>query len=126
VVSVTPDLGRTGAGLPLVEILYFDECPNVHRTVALVERVSRELGLEPDLRLINVLDDAAAKRLRFLGSPTVRVAGRDVDPDSEGRSDYGLSCRVYQTRAGIVGQPEERRVRDALRRAATAPAASRA
>jgi hypothetical protein len=43
------------------------------------------------------------------------VGGRDVDPDSEARTDYGLPCRVFRT-VGIVGRPDERWVRDAFAR----------
>lgn len=106
--------GVSGAGAPLVEIFYFDGCPNHHLAVAMVERVSRELGIEPVVRLVNVPDDETARQVRFLGSPTIRVDGRDVDPDTAERDDYGLSCRVFRTDSGIVGQPEERWVRDAL------------
>ena len=111
----------TGDG-PLVEILYFDGCPNHHPAIALVERVSRELGIEPELRLVNVPDQEAARRLRFLGSPTIRVGGVDVDPRTEERDDYALSCRVFRTEAGIVGQPDERWVREALLREANVSA----
>jgi hypothetical protein len=107
---------------PLVEILYFDGCPNHEAARALVERVSSEVGLEPELRLLSVADEEAARRLRFLGSPTIRVAGRDVDPQAAERDEYVLSCRVYRTETGFAGQPEERWVRDALQREATNPA----
>lgn len=107
---------------PLVEILYFDGCPNHEAARTLVERVSRELGLEPELRLVHVPDDEAAQRLRFLGSPTIRVAGRDVDPQADERDEYMLSCRVYRTEDGFAGQPDERWVRDALEREATTAA----
>ena len=109
--------GTAGTG-PLVEILYFDGCPNHHPSVALVERISDELGLEPEIRLEAVTDNEAAKQLRFLGSPTIRVGGRDVDPHTKDRDDYALSCRVFRTDAGIVGQPDEHWVRDALVREA--------
>ena len=102
---------------PLVEILYFDGCPNHEGARELVARVAGELGIEPRLRLVNVSDEEAARRLRFLGSPTVRVAGADVDPQSEERDEYVLSCRVYRTERGFAGQPDERWVRDALERA---------
>jgi hypothetical protein len=39
---------------PLVELLYFDGCPNHQPAVALVERLCLELGVEPELRLVNV------------------------------------------------------------------------
>jgi hypothetical protein len=101
-------------GGPLVEILYFEGCPNHHPAIALVEQVSRELGIDPEMRLVEVLDQAEAARLRFLGSPTIRVGGIDVDPHTEERSDYALSCRLFQTESGISGQPDARWVRDAL------------
>jgi len=104
---------ETGDG-PLVEILYFDGCPNHEQALALVERISRELGIEPRIELVHVSDQEAAQRLRFLGSPTIRVAGVDVDPRTEARRDYALSCRVFQTKSGVVGQPDERWVREAL------------
>ena len=105
-------------GRPLVEVLYFDGCPNHDAAIALVERLGDELGIEPQVRLVNVPDPAAAQRLRFLGSPTIRVGGRDVDPHSEERSDYALSCRVFRTEAGIAAQPDQRWVREALLREA--------
>ena len=112
-----PSAARETAGHgPLVEILYFDGCPNHHPAVALVGRVSRELGIEPQIRLVNVADNEAAQKHHFLGSPTIRVGGKDVDPQTEERTDYALACRLFRTEAGIVGQPDERWVRDALLR----------
>ena len=108
---------------PLVEIFYFDGCPNHQPAIALVERVSRELGIEPELRLVKVPDNETARRVRFLGSPTIRVGGVDVDPSTEERSDYALSCRLFHTEAGFVGQPDERWVREALLSNEHAPAA---
>jgi hypothetical protein len=105
---------------PLVEILYFDDCPNHEPAVALVERVDRELGTGAELRLVNVPDQETATRLRFLGSPTIRVDGVDVDPRTEERDDYALSCRIFSTDRGPAGQPEERWLRDALATAARA------
>lgn len=99
---------------PLVEILYFDACPNHEAAHALVTKLARELALEPEFRLVRVEDQEAAERLRFLGSPTIRVDGVDVDPNTPERDGYALSCRIFNTDAGTSGQPEERWVRDAL------------
>jgi hypothetical protein len=112
------DAAAAAADGPLVEVLYFDGCPNHHPAIALVERVSRELGIEADVQLVNVPDQQAAQRLRFLGSPTIRVGGVDVDPETEERDDYALSCRVFRTKAGFSGQPDESWVREALLREA--------
>jgi hypothetical protein len=104
---------------PLVEILYFEGCPNHQSARLLVERVGRELGVEPVLRLVEVPDQETARRLRFLGSPTIRVTGEDVDPQAAERNDHVLSCRVYRTESGVAGQPDERWVRGALEREAS-------
>lgn len=105
---------------PQVEILGFEGCPNVAPTRALVERVARELALEPVVEVVDVVDAEAATKLRFLGSPSVRVNGVDVEPGASERSDHVFSCRVYRTPDGLVGQPSEGWLRDALVRAAGA------
>ena len=90
---------------PRVEILYFDGCPNHEQARELVEQVAAELGLQPEIELVEVADPDTATRLRFLGSPSVRVDGRDIEPGADERSDFVLSCRVYRSEQGLVGQP---------------------
>ena len=99
---------------PLTEILYFEGCPNHKPALDLVEHVSAELGIDPEIQLVEVADAATAQRLRFLGSPTIRVNGRDIDPHTHERNDYALSCRVFQTDDGPSGQPDPRWLRVAL------------
>ena len=70
---------------PRVEILYFDGCPNHEPARDLVEQVAAELGLQAQIELVEVPDADTATRLRFLGSPSVRVDGRDVEPGADER-----------------------------------------
>jgi hypothetical protein len=99
---------------PRVEILYFDGCPNHKPAHELVEQVAAELGLQTEIELVEVPDAETATRVRFLGSPTVRVDGRDVEPGADERSDFVLACRVYRSERGVVGQPEVDWIRSAL------------
>jgi hypothetical protein len=103
---------------PLVELLYFEGCPNHEATRVVVEQVAAELQVEPELTIVRVSDPEAAAEHRFLGSPTVRVDGRDVEPGAEERGEFVLSCRVYRTAQGLSAQPDADWIRDALRRAA--------
>jgi hypothetical protein len=103
---------------PHVEILAFQGCPNVGPTRALVERIARELALDPVLEMIDVPDAEAPRGLRFLGSPSVRVNGVDVEPGADERCDYVFACRVYRTPDGYAGRPSEEWLRDALRNGA--------
>jgi hypothetical protein len=86
----------------------------IQRTGFEIERVGRDLGVKLEVRLTQVPDAEAARRQRFLGSPTVRVNGRDVEPGAGQRTDYVYACRVYRTESGISGQPDERWLREAI------------
>jgi hypothetical protein len=103
---------------PRVQILYFEGCPNHEPARALVERLARELRVAPEIELVEVADPDAAVALRFLGSPTVRVDGVDVEPGAEERPDFAFSCRIYRSKGGASDQPDESWVREALIEAA--------
>ena len=103
---------------PRVEILYFAGCPNHEQAHDLVERTASELRLRPEVELVEIHDSESAARLRFLGSPTVRVDGRDIEPGAEQRNEFVLSCRMYRSEQGLAGQPDEAWIRNALAEAA--------
>ena len=103
---------------PVIEVLYVQDCPHYPATLALVERVQGEVGLDTELRTTLIVDQAAADQARFPGSPTVRVDGHDVEPGSEPATEYLVGCRLYRLEHRFAGQPEERWIREALQRAA--------
>jgi hypothetical protein len=103
-----------------IELLYFDGCPNHEALLPRLREILERTGVSTEIDLCRITDDEAAHRERFLGSPTVRVNGRDVEPDAEGRTDFGLKCRLYPTPTGLSGQPEEEWLRAALRSGAGA------
>jgi hypothetical protein len=103
---------------PVIEVLYVQDCPHYPATLALVERMRAELGIDAELRTSLILDQAAAEQARFPGSPTVRVDGRDVEPGSEPATEYVVGCRLYRLEHRFAGQPEERWIREALLAAA--------
>ncbi len=78
-----------------IEVLYFEGCPNLEPTLSLAGEVLSQLGLSADVREVEVRTPEDAERLRFLGSPSVRVDGEDIEPGAESRSEYALSCRIY-------------------------------
>jgi hypothetical protein len=101
-----------------IELLYFDGCPNHEALLPHLEQLLRAAEIRAKLALRKVPDDTAAQRERFLGSPTVRVDGRDVEPGAEDREDFGLKCRLYRTDAGLRGAPLDEWILDALARTA--------
>jgi hypothetical protein len=80
------------------------------------EQMAR-LGLdEAGLEVVEIRTDDAARREDFVGSPTIRVDGSDVQ--APGGEPAGLSCRVYRLRDGRVSPvPDPEDVREALAKA---------
>jgi hypothetical protein len=68
----------------------------------------------PQIDLLKVVDADAATEQRFLGSPTIRINGRDVEPRADERHDVVFACRVYPGERGLAGQPDPSWIRDAL------------
>lgn len=105
-----------------VELLYFDGCPSYLTAQERLRTILSEQGLDASIAMVKVDSDTEARRLRFPGSPTVRVDGRDLFPteDTEG----ALGCRVYDTPEGLSGAPTLEMLREAIERAAGAARSS--
>lgn len=78
-----------------VEILYVAECPSHPAAVSLVKDVLMAEGVAADIHEVLVRDEAMAKQLRFAGSPTIRINGRDVGDETHTARSFSLSCRLY-------------------------------
>ena len=102
----------------LVEILSIEDCPYADVSAQLVELVSLRLEVEIDIRSTVVDTPRAAERLRFLGSPTVRVNGVDVEPGAAVRCDFALGCRLYRTQSGPARVPSAEWIGTAIAAAA--------
>jgi hypothetical protein len=74
-----------------VQILYSEGCEHTPPTVSQVRSVAKEMGLNIDLEMVLVENEAQAKGLNFFGSPTVRVNGREIDPNARSNGIAGLS-----------------------------------
>ena len=96
---------------PVVEVLTFEGCPHAEPALELARRVVADTGIRATVRRVDVPDAEAAEVHRFLGSPTIRVNGRDIEPGADERDDYVLSCRIYRTDDGFTGEPDERWLR---------------
>jgi hypothetical protein len=98
-----------------VELLWFSDCPNHSTARRLLQEVVAELAPGTRIRDVDASDPVVAARLRFPGSPTIRVDGRDIDPTYVDSGEYAPRCRLYRTSHGLRGVPERRWIEDALR-----------
>jgi hypothetical protein len=97
-----------------IELLYWDGCPSYPEALALLEAVLAERGLDATVELRRVETDEEARALRFPGSPTIRIDGRDVDP-AGAASRPALTCRIYHLPGGRVSPvPSRDQLEEAL------------
>jgi hypothetical protein len=68
--------------------------------------------LQTEVSEVEIGDESAAKALNFIGSPTIRVNGLDIEADSRDVKETGFACRRYSG-----GLPSEEMIRAALKEA---------
>ena len=102
---------------PRIELLWWEGCPSWKQTLEDLQDAVAAAGLDPARIMVREIEDwSHAEEERFVGSPTIRVDGRDVEPLDEPAS---LSCRVYRLRDGRLSPtPDPDDLRDALARVA--------
>jgi hypothetical protein len=101
----------------VIELLFWDGCPSHPAALADLRAALAEQGRDPSAVVVReVATDADAAAERFVGSPTIRVGGRDLFPPAG--EPAGLTCRIYHRRDGRVSPtPDPHDLRDALRAA---------
>ena len=97
-----------------VDLLYFDGCPNWKVTQRELEEVLAEHGANEPVNLVYVTSNAHARQLRFLGSPTIRIDERDVEPDTP-TEGFNLECRLYWVNGRPEGSPPRDWIADAVK-----------
>jgi hypothetical protein len=78
-----------------IEFLFWDGCPSHTEALELLHEVLGERGIGDPIQVREVFTRDEAIELAFPGSPTIRVDGRDVDPEGASATP-SLTCRVYR------------------------------
>lgn len=84
-----------------IEVLSVPGCPHHAAAVAQVKRALADAALSAPVEERWVRDESEAEALRFCGSPTVRIDGRDVQAAAH---KPGLACRLYGDGSGLPSQ----------------------
>jgi hypothetical protein len=97
-----------------VEILVFDGCPNAEGAKQLVRDAVKELNVAADIEVVKVVDNDDAVAKRFLGSPSIRINGKDIEVDEDDTTQYSMRCRVYRDGNKQSGLPSRELLISAL------------
>jgi protein-disulfide isomerase len=99
-----------------VEVLYVADCPARAPAVEMLAGVFAEAGMTAEIQQVLVRDEAMARQLRFRGSPTIRIDGRDVENTPAGAATFGVCCRLYRG-SPLAGVPPLAMIQRAVREA---------
>jgi hypothetical protein len=80
-----------------IDLLYFEGCPSYRQAWNDILDVLVEEKIDASVRLIAVEDMDRAQELRFAGSPTIKINGRDLEGY---QGDGVMACRVYKENDG--------------------------
>lgn len=83
-----------------IQIMHFNGCPHKEYALQALREALAEENIAADVEEIRVETDADARRWSFLGSPTIRVDGLDVEGAGAPNVYPGLRCRIYQSKDG--------------------------
>lgn len=99
-----------------IQLLFFDDCPNHIAAEKLLREVLVEEQIDAPITRIQVETPDEAHLYCFVGSPTIRFNGKDIDPGADD-GQYSLRCRLYQHNGSFSGLPNKEVIRAALLRA---------
>jgi hypothetical protein len=99
-----------------VTFLYFEDCPSHDVALSRLREVLREEGIAANIEIIKVETNEQARRLQFIGSPTIRINGVDIIPPSD-KEIVGLACRTFVLEDGRISPlPSYEMIRAGIRR----------
>jgi len=100
----------------VVEILYTDACPFWKETAKTIIQIKKELNLTITVKKTKITNEEQAKQHGFLGSPTVRINGVDIDPTAAPvKQPIGyVGCRIYTHEGHIYDYPPKQMIKTAL------------
>ena len=99
-----------------IELFYFEGCPSWERALQNLEEALHLEGVKIPVLRVLVQSDQEAQRTHFLGSPTIRIDGVDLDGPEADTRPFMLGCRIYPEGDRAVGWPSAEVIRRALQR----------
>ncbi len=73
-----------------VVVLYNKNCPATPGTIERIEKCASDSGIRVKLRKVLIDSRDEANEWKFLGSPTVRIGGLDIDPAAREAKVFGF------------------------------------
>ncbi|HHT9120222.1 MAG TPA: DF family (seleno)protein [Candidatus Hypogeohydataceae bacterium YC41] len=100
---------------PKIQLLHTKSCHSYKEALVEIRRALKELGLRAEVEVTMVNSQEKAQAYKFLGSPTIKIDGIDLEPELEATGNFSLSaCRTYLHEGSLYHYPPKEMVLKAL------------
>jgi len=119
-----------------IELLYILDCPWCLKTKELIRESLKELAVKADIKEILIDSDEKTKKHNFVGSPTVRINGKDIQEEvSKGqclpceelvestkettefvKQECRCGCRIYFYEGRQYPYPPKEMIKEAIKK----------
>ncbi|MFN3466321.1 MAG: DUF2703 domain-containing protein [Candidatus Brocadiales bacterium] len=100
---------------PKIQLLHTESCHSYQEALATLKEVLKELNLPEDVDVIPVDSQERARVYKFLGSPTIKINGLDLEPELEATGNFSLdACRTYVYEGTLYHYPPKEMLVEAL------------
>ena len=131
--------GRKGfkvAVIMRVQLQYTIDCPWYVNTKKLIQKSLQELGVKAKVEEILINTDAKARKYKFVGSPTIKINGKDIEEKcskgqclpceepaelNKGSTEFvkrecSFVCRVYSYKGKLYPYPPKEMIKEAIKK----------
>ena len=107
-----------------IELLYLMDCPYCLKTKKILRDVVKDLVLDAEVEEILIDSDDKVKKHRFVGSPTVKINGKDIQKNVTKQlckpcSDMiapCTTCRTYTYKGKIYNYPPKEMIKEFIKK----------
>jgi glutaredoxin len=117
-----------------IELLYILDCPWCLKTKDLIRKSLEELAVKANIKEILIDSDKKARKYNFVGSPTIRINGKDIQEkvnkgrclpceelaeETKGTTKFvkqecSCGCRVYLYKGKQYPYPPKEMIKEAI------------
>jgi glutaredoxin len=101
-----------------IDVLYYEDCPHYKEAVQALKEVLEQENVEARVNMVKVAKGGEAEAFGFIGSPTILINGKDVEPGMDDTSLFQGHCRIYVYKEDMFEYPPKDMIREALKRLA--------
>ncbi len=119
-----------------IQLLYILDCPWCVKTKKLIRESLKELGVKAYIEEVLIDSDKKAEKYRFVGSPTIKINGKDIQDDVKKgqclpceklvkqtkkatefvKQECRCGCRVYFYKGKQYPYPPKEMIKEAIKK----------